>query len=85
MMEKLDAHDNFALGSILVSTHANHAKNLYFFEKNLSKGVYFNIKNEIENLHYELIPLSKDFHVHPKLGFEEIRTSGLNRIYNRAQ
>jgi amidohydrolase len=40
-----------------------------------------NIKNEIEKLEPELIELRRDFHKHPELGFQEIRTSGIVEKY----
>jgi len=39
------------------------------------------IKSEIEELKEELICLRRDFHMHPELGFQEIRTSGIVESY----
>ena len=33
------------------------------------------IKKEVESLEEELIALRRDFHMHPELGYEEVRTS----------
>lgn len=34
-----------------------------------------NLKKEVQNLEKELINLRRDFHMHPELGYEELRTS----------
>lgn len=34
-----------------------------------------NLKKEVQALEEELIDLRRDFHMHPELGYEEVRTS----------
>lgn len=40
-----------------------------------------NIKREIAELEKELIDLRRDFHMHPELGYQEFRTSGIVADY----
>lgn len=42
-----------------------------------------NIKEEIKELEPELINLRRDFHKHPELGWEEVRTAGIVAEYLR--
>lgn len=42
-----------------------------------------NIKEEIKDLEPELINLRRDFHKHPELGWEEVRTAGIVAEYLR--
>ena len=42
-----------------------------------------NIKEEIKELEPELIKLRRDFHKHPELGWEEVRTAGIVAEYLR--
>ncbi|RYD04067.1 hypothetical protein N752_16890 [Desulforamulus aquiferis] len=38
------------------------------------------IKKEVASLNKELINLRRDLHMHPELGYEEVRTSKLVQI-----
>ena len=42
------------------------------------------IKNRVEELREEVVRLRRDFHMHPELGFQEYRTSGIVKEYLEA-